>query len=159
MGLGLGGLGAEASDAYDSAWSVAFVGNSAVDFGGAIFIEQVDLLEVSEAIFEANEAQLGGAVYIASVEDKQTNFSSCVFEGNKAADGGAVYLYTGPAVDLFTASVFRNNFAGEMLRNVRTCEIERPHHIVAVWHNVIDRDRQEASCGGGFSVAVLQLQI
>ena len=72
----------------------------------------------------SNKASLGGAIHIVAVEDKQTIFMECVFESNEAADGGAVYLYTGPGVDVFTASVFRNNFAGEFPRTTNICEID-----------------------------------
>ena len=87
----------------------------------------------------SNKAWLGGAVYIAAVDDKQTEFRECVFESNAAADGGAVYLYTGPGVDIFTASVFRNNFAGELPRNNSICEMELPQRVIAYLKNVSDR--------------------
>ena len=89
----------------------------------------------------SNKASLGGAVYIAAVDDKQTVFRECVFENNAAADGGAVYLYTGPGVDIFTASVFRNNFAGELPRSTSICEIELPQRIVAHLQNSSERVR------------------
>ena len=62
----------------------------------------------------SNEASLGGAVYVAAVDAKETKFSKCLFKSNEAADGGAVYLNTGPGVDIFTESVFRDNYAGEL---------------------------------------------
>ena len=65
-------------------------------------------------MFMSNKASLGGAVYIAAVDDKETKFSKCSFKSNEAADGGAVYMNTGPGVDIITASVFRDNFAGEL---------------------------------------------
>lgn len=77
-------------------------------------VARTDLLDISDVMYKSNEASLGGAVYIVGVEDRQTTFSSCVFENNKAADGGAVYLYTGPGVDIFTGSIFRDNFACEL---------------------------------------------
>ena len=89
----------------------------------------------------SNKASLGGAVYISSVDDEQTLFTGCVFESNAAADGGAVYLYTGPGVDIFTASVFRNNFAGELPRSTSICEIELPQRIVAHLQNSSERVR------------------
>ena len=66
-------------------------------------------------MFISNEASLGGAVYITAVDGKEIIFSKCFFKSNEAADGGAVYLNTGPGVDIFNASVFRDNFAGELL--------------------------------------------
>lgn len=77
-------------------------------------IEMCDQVQVSHVLFKSNKASLGGAVYIVAEDDKQTSFSDCVLEGNTAADGGAVYLNTGPGVDVFTASVFRNNVAGKL---------------------------------------------
>ena len=79
-----------------------------------MYIGEADLLDTSNVMFMSNEASLGGAVYVSGVDDKQTIFSKCFFESNEAADGGAVYLNTGLGVDIFTASVFRNNFAGEL---------------------------------------------
>ena len=76
--------------------------------------DDADLVDISNVMFMSNEASLGGAVYIAAVDDKQTKFGKCFFESNAAADGGAVYLNTGPGVDIFTESVFRDNFAGEL---------------------------------------------
>ena len=87
----------------------------------------------------SNKASLGGAVCIAAVDDKQTEFRECVFESNAAADGGAVYLYTGPGVDIFNASVFRNNFAGELPIHTSICEIELPQRIIAHLQNISDR--------------------
>ncbi|CAM9637001.1 unnamed protein product, partial [Laminaria digitata] len=68
-------------------------------------------VQVVDVLFKSNEASLGGAVYVLALLEKQTSFSGCVFEGNRAEDGGAVYFYTGPGIDIFTESVFRNNFA------------------------------------------------
>lgn len=76
-------------------------------------MEKCNIFNINYAKFKGNEAALGGAVYILAVEDKTTRFSECVFTGNTAGDGGAVYMYTGPGVDILTASVFHNNFAGE----------------------------------------------
>ena len=104
--------------------SVAFVGNYADGLGGAIYVEMADLLEVSDVIFRSNKASLGGAVYIAAEEDRHTIFCKCVFDSNEAADGGAVYLNTGLGVDIFNASIFCNNFAGELPRITSHCELD-----------------------------------
>ena len=77
-------------------------------------ISWADLVDISNVMFMSNKASAGGAVYIAAVDDKQTKFSKCLFERNAAEDGGAVYLNTGPGVDIVNASVFRDNFAGEL---------------------------------------------
>ena len=77
-------------------------------------IDEADVLDISNVMFMSNKASAGGAVYIAAVDDKQTKFSKCLFERNAAEDGGAVYLNTGPGVDIVNASVFRDNFAGEL---------------------------------------------
>lgn len=76
-------------------------------------LEESDKVQVRGVMFRSNGASLGGAVYISNAGDRHTLFSECVLEGNTAEDGGAVYLYTGPGVDSFNASVFRNNFACE----------------------------------------------
>lgn len=108
-----GDLYFEAGIGYTSNWSVVFLDNSADGLGGAMFIQRANLLQVSNVVFQSNQAALGGAVYISAVEEKQTSFRACVFKHNKAGDGGAVYLYTGPGVDMFSTSVFHNNFASE----------------------------------------------
>ncbi|CAN0450956.1 unnamed protein product, partial [Scytosiphon promiscuus] len=102
--------------------SIAFIDNSASGLGGAMLFQSPDLLQVSGATFRSNEAVLGGAVYLTAVEDKQTAFSACDFEGNLADDGGAFYLYTGPGVDVFTESVFKNNFASKSASYSRKSE-------------------------------------
>lgn len=74
-------------------------------------MERLDHLDISDVTFMANEAELGGAAYIAQAEETENHFSYCVFVGNSAEDGGALYLYTNNGVDMFNASVFRGNLA------------------------------------------------
>lgn len=105
----------EAGGDYIFNWSVGFVNNSAGGLGGAILFQQCDQIQVTGVWFVSNNASLGGAVYIVAVDDKQTLFSDCVLEDNSASDGGAVYLSTGPGVDIFDTSVFRNNLAGMLV--------------------------------------------
>lgn len=95
-------------------------------------IHSADLAKVSYAMFVSNKASLGGAVYISAVyiggvEQSISMFGECIFESNEAADGGAVYLYTGTGVDIFTASAFRDNFAGDLPRITSICEIGLPN--------------------------------
>lgn len=71
-----------------------------------------DQVEISDALFKSNIGSLGGAAYIAAVDHNQTVFSACVFEGNEAEDGGALYLYTGSGLDIINSSAFTNNYAG-----------------------------------------------
>lgn len=84
-----------------------------------MFIQRADIVQISRVMFKSNEAALGGAIFATAVENHFTLFSECVFEGNRAADGGAVYLNTGPGLDIFTRSVFRNNYASESRRHSR----------------------------------------
>lgn len=112
-----GGLYSKAGGNYSSNRNVRFVDNFAGGSGSAILVQRCNQVEVSGVLFKSNEASLGGAVYILAEDNKHTLFSECLLEGNTAADGGAVYLNTGPGVDIFNASVFRNNFAGEFRRN------------------------------------------
>lgn len=90
-----------------------FVNNSADGLGGAISFQACDEVLVGNTMFKSNQASFGGAVYVVDVDDKPTIFSRCMFEGNTAEDGGALYLNTGPGVDIFIDSVFRDNFACE----------------------------------------------
>ena len=92
---------------------MTFIGNAAVDAGGALYAIDCDLLQVCNATFGWNNAELGGAVVVVVSADETSEFSNCMFDGNTAVDGGAVYLYTSTGVDTFTSSVFRYNLAGE----------------------------------------------
>lgn len=94
--------------------SVAFIDNTAIEFGGAMRLFGSNTVQVSGVSFIANSAELGGAVYIALMNEKYTEFTASNFDGNRAADGGAVYLYTGTGVDVFSSSGFRGNIAREL---------------------------------------------
>ena len=59
----------------DSDKSVAFVENYASGLGGAMHIDEADLLDISNVMFMSNKASLGGAVYIAAVDDKPNSAS------------------------------------------------------------------------------------
>lgn len=111
---------------YTSLGSIAFVDNFAAGLGGAVFIQRADIVQVNDTVFVSNVAALGGALFVTAVEDKQAIFSECVFNRNRAADGGAAYLNTGPALDIFTESVFHNNSASEFVR------LSRPDILVYV---------------------------
>ncbi|CAN0510285.1 unnamed protein product, partial [Scytosiphon promiscuus] len=108
-----GGLYSDAGGDDTSSWSVVFVNNSADAVGGALAFKTCDQVHVGNTMFKSNKASLGGAISVVAVDDKPTFFSECVLEGNTAEDGGALYLHTGPGVDIFNASVFKNNFACE----------------------------------------------
>lgn len=91
--------------------SATFIENTADSQGGAMYTVGADLLHFSGARFESNEAEFGGAIYVASTGDEQTEFTDCNFHGNEATDGGAVYLYTGTGQDVFTTATFNGNSA------------------------------------------------
>lgn len=103
--------GFDAGLGYTLTRSISFADNTAGNVGGAISMERLDKLDISDVTFMANEAELGGAAYIAGADENENHFSYCVFEGNSAEDGGALYLYTNNGVDMFNASIFRGNFA------------------------------------------------
>lgn len=125
----VGGVHSEAGGDYTYDWSIAFIENNAGGLGGAMHIDEPGLLEVDDAMFKSNRGSLGGAIYIAAADDKHTTFSACVFEGNAAEDGGALYLYTGPGLDIFTESVFRNNYARESPGPSGVCLME-------IWNSI-----------------------
>lgn len=52
-------------------------------------------------------------MYILTTKYDQSIFRECAFTENVAEDGGAAYLNTASGVDVFMASAFRNNYAGE----------------------------------------------
>lgn len=90
---------------------VTFYNNSAVLYGGALFLNlprQVDV-ELSNVSFESNSAPNGGAIFVNS---GTLEFSgSNTFTGNKATNGGggAVYLNKGEAE--FSGTTFSGNSA------------------------------------------------
>lgn len=90
---------------------VTFYNNSAVLYGGALFLNlpsQVDV-ELSNVSFESNSAPNGGAILVNSGTLKFSG--SNTFTGNKATNGGggAVYLYNGEAE--FSGTTFSGNSA------------------------------------------------
>lgn len=103
-------------------------------------MEKCNLVYVHGTIFKENKAALGGAVYVLAADDKQTHFNGCGFSGNRAGDGGAVYLYTGPGVDIFTKSIFRNNFARETSRHSHVYLMQLPG-MVARYCNKVESAR------------------
>ena len=90
---------------------VTFYNNSAVLYGGALFLNlpsQVDV-ELSNVSFENNSAPNGGAILVNSGTLKFSG--SNTFTGNKATNGGggAVYLNNGDAE--FSGTTFSGNSA------------------------------------------------
>lgn len=90
---------------------VTFYNNSAVLYGGALFLNlpsQVDV-ELSNVSFESNSAPNGGAILVNSGTLKFSG--SNTFTGNKATNGGggAVYLNKGEAE--FSGTTFSGNSA------------------------------------------------
>lgn len=90
---------------------VTFYNNSAVLYGGALFLNlpsQVDV-ELSNVSFENNSAPNGGAILVNSGTLKFSG--SNTFTGNKATNGGggAVYLNNGEAE--FSGTTFSGNSA------------------------------------------------
>lgn len=90
---------------------VTFYNNSAVLYGGALFLNlpsKVDV-ELSNVSFESNSAPNGGAILVNSGTLKFSG--SNTFTGNKATNGGggAVYLNNGEAE--FSGTTFSGNSA------------------------------------------------
>ena len=90
---------------------VTFYNNSAVLYGGALFLNlpsQVDV-KLSNVSFESNSAPNGGAILVNSGTLKFSG--SNTFTGNKATngEGGAVYLNNGEAE--FSGTTFSGNSA------------------------------------------------
>lgn len=90
---------------------VTFYNNSAVLYGGALFLNlpsKVDV-ELSNVSFESNSAPNGGAIRVDSGTLKFSG--SNTFTGNKATngEGGAVYLNNGEAK--FSGTTFSGNSA------------------------------------------------
>lgn len=101
---------------------VVFSNNTAAVAGGAVFVSGADVGPVlSDVLFEANVAQVGGAVstvgsgnlkeYAGLAPPNPTIFTRCRFVNNQAAaTGGAVETVAGQ--DVFVDCLFKNNQAG-----------------------------------------------
>lgn len=90
---------------------VTFYNNSAVLYGGALFLNlprQVDV-ELSNVSFESNSAPNGGAIFVNS---GTLEFSgSNTFTGNKATNGGGGAVYLNKDEAEFSGTTFSGNSA------------------------------------------------
>lgn len=95
--------------------NLSFVNNSAGAGGGALSLGDPGELTLVGAKFTRNKANVGGAVSVTAVQNREREYIACSFEHNKAtADGGAIYFVTGGGSDNISSSVFRGNYAGEI---------------------------------------------
>lgn len=89
-----------------------FVGNSAADRGGVIFLQEMPGAEIAGNVFLGNSAGNRGGVLYADAATGLINIHHNVFAGNTAADdGGAVYLLDSDAA--FLHNHFVGNEAGD----------------------------------------------
>lgn len=91
---------------------IHFIGNTAIDYGGAISIANADKLNVSDVVFTFNKAEFGGAVGLTSTRWATAKFQRCRFESNKGTSGGALHI-DGKGQRTLHDSSFRLNVAGE----------------------------------------------
>jgi len=88
-----------------------FTGNRGGSGGGAIYFDwPYGTIRLERSIFENNEAELGGAVYLLGPPNSPQVISSCTFFRNHANYGGAVYA-DGPFDLLATNSGLYSNVA------------------------------------------------
>ncbi|MDR0486516.1 MAG: OmpA family protein, partial [Elusimicrobiota bacterium] len=97
--------------------SAAFKANEAEEHGGAIYIFDMAMLNLSpsSAEFSANSARLGGAVSVGRISTFTANISGTMLvKGNNAQEsGGAFYVDTYSSLSLTGGNiVFANNSAG-----------------------------------------------
>ena len=93
-----------------------FVGNTASDKGGALYMNELDLTSsINNCVFEGNVATadrggdgLGGALYAINFFDGSLVVSSCVFSGNSSAFAGGA-LITGDADLEVVDTTFQGN--------------------------------------------------
>lgn len=90
-----------------------FTDNIAEADGGGISMTGPIMVNVSEAKFASNTAELGGAISLGSPDGNSRTYDKCSFNDNKGSDGGALYLFGGSGVDAVTDSVFRDNHASK----------------------------------------------
>lgn len=84
-----------------------------------MYMARYVVLQVDNTIFRSNQAESGGAVFLAIGLGQQAHFTNAFFGGNEASNGGAVYMYTGTGVDIFTECVFHDNYASKSLTHCR----------------------------------------
>lgn len=101
---------------------MSFVGNTALDFGGALSLANPVTLNVSDATFTSNVAESGGAVSVTSTDWAIADFQRCEFESNKGTRGGALY-FNGDGQRLIHDSSLRLNVAGENYQEKACCAL------------------------------------
>lgn len=90
-----------------------FSGNTAAGFGGGgLFTAHADTI-ITNCIFEENEAEIGGGIYVYEYGDgEDVSISYCTFNQNSVSgsdsDGGALYVGDGAIVSVNQCS-FTNN--------------------------------------------------
>ena len=83
--------------------------------GGAISIGDPGEVTVRGAYFTRCKSNVGGAVSVTAVQNREREYESCVFNYNDAtADGGAIYFVTAGGSDNVSSSVFRGTYSGEI---------------------------------------------
>ena len=93
---------------------VSFVGNSAGETGGAMHIE--DDVSITDANFDGNSAQNGGAIYAEF--ESSTKVKNASFTNNTAAqNGAAVYVAKDGAIE-FENATFSNNMVGDNYNDI-----------------------------------------
>ena len=98
-----------------------FEGNTAKDYGGAIYTDKFND-NVCRASFINNDAYTkdGGAIYIN--KENHVIFSNCYFERNKCDDrGGVIYFDSCNSGVYLRYNIFIDNYAGDKGEIVYTC--------------------------------------
>ena len=90
--------------------SVSFINNTA-EYGGAIYVSGLEEpLEINNTNFESNSAtEQGGAIYVDPLFSANPEVTNSVFNGNNAPLGGAIYVENNNATII--NSTFANNQA------------------------------------------------
>ncbi len=95
---GGGAIYGSTASAFEIKSDSKFIANTAVFYGGAIYVtSSASYLKVNGASFLNNEALAGGAVFLAA-NNVENSIVNAVLYGNKAGNGGAFTLQAAPAV-------------------------------------------------------------
>ncbi|MBN1695355.1 right-handed parallel beta-helix repeat-containing protein [candidate division WOR-3 bacterium] len=77
-------------------YDCSFTNSTAVDFGGAIYIEAVEsVIKISGCTFGGNTAGMGGAICAYEADRNTLEISECTFSANTTTDeyGGAIFIF------------------------------------------------------------------
>lgn len=134
-----------------------FKENSAVNYGGAIYIATTDsYMDVDRAVFDSNTALAAGAIYL-NANNAANVINNAIFYKNSAGNGGAFTFAGAPA--LITNSTFYGNIstaAGGAIRLTNsTASIATMHNTIILGNIAVTAGTADISLAGASAVATI----